>query len=109
MVQTDDVSRAVLTGGCCDQWKDVEGSPGTVGSPELGGKLQPRRRGSSAGAQSGCRQQVQGQGGLQWRRLDQDLPAAWLDRLSHKDWMKTTLCVCTNIYLSLFCRTVLDV
>ena len=61
MVQTDDVSRAVLTGGCCDQWKDVEGSPGTVGSLELGGKLQPRRRGSSAGAQSGCRQQVQGQ------------------------------------------------
>ena len=48
-----------------------------------------------------------GRGGLQWRRLD--LPAAWLDRLSHKDWMKTTLCVCTNIYLSLFCRTVLDV
>ena len=70
------------------------------------GELQPRRRGSSAGAQSGCRQQVQGQGGLQWRRLDQDLPAAWLD---HKDWMKTTSCVCTNIYLSLFCRTVLDV
>ena len=36
MVQTDDVSRAVLTGGWCDQWKGVKGSPGTVGSLELG-------------------------------------------------------------------------
>ena len=68
------VSRAVVTGGCLDQWKDVEGSrctPGSVGRPL---SLQPRRDDSSAGTQSDCRQQVQGQSGLQWRPLD--LPSA---------------------------------
>ena len=107
MVQTDDVSRAVLTGGCCDQWKDVEGSPGTVGSLELGESFSLEGAAAALEPKVAAGSKFKGRGGLQWRRLD--LPAAWLDRLSHKDWMKTTSCVCTNIYLSLFCRTVLDV
>ena len=64
-----DVSRAVVTGGCRVQWKEVEGSRGTVGSVGRPQSWQPRREGASVGTQSDCRQQVQGRRGLQWRLL----------------------------------------